>query len=135
MKLIYGPRRSGKTYQLLKLVEERGGIIICPSQTRADDLFYRAKDMGFDIARPISMSQLDKLHGHPYKELFIDDADFILKYLMFGRTSTPIHTVTMSTSDDAPEGAATTTIEVGLPPKPRRKPKVRLKAEDRRVEL
>ena len=73
MKIILAGRGGGKTYQLLRLSEETGAVIVTlhdPEQVQR-----QAEELGLKIPRPITYHQL--LHGqfHQNRGMLFDDVD------------------------------------------------------------
>ena len=77
MKVIAGPRGSGKTYALLKLANEDNGLVLTFNK-RA--LQVKAKDYGFQDVEIIDWNDL--LYGNSSsKPLYIDNAEYVLSEL------------------------------------------------------
>lgn len=57
MKIIVGGRASGKTTKLIKESAETGYRIIAFSKDAAKEIYMQAKDLGYDILRPISVKE------------------------------------------------------------------------------
>lgn len=57
MKIIVGGRASGKTTKLIQESAETGYRIIAFSHDAAREIYMQAKDLGYDILRPISVME------------------------------------------------------------------------------
>lgn len=57
MKIIVGGRASGKTTKLIKESAETGYRIVTSNEGAAKAIYMRAKDLGYDILRPISVME------------------------------------------------------------------------------
>ena len=90
MKVIYGPRCSGKTYELMRIAHETDQYIITPTRREADLLFMLAKKEGMPIRNPVSVSECLKgnLGGtpyamtHPHGGVLVDDVTRILQEVL-----------------------------------------------------
>ena len=90
MKVIYGPRCSGKTYELMRIAHETDQYIITPTRRQADMLLKLAKSEGMPIRNPVSVDEC--LTGnlrytpyaktHPYGGVLVDDVTSILQELL-----------------------------------------------------
>ena len=58
MKFISKGRRQGKTYDMIKLVSENKGYILCSTFQQAQHIYDLSKDMGLSIHFPITYSDL-----------------------------------------------------------------------------
>ena len=58
MKFISKGRRQGKTYDMIKLVSENKGYILCSTVQQAQHIYDLSKDMGLIIHFPITYSDL-----------------------------------------------------------------------------
>ena len=57
MKIIVGGRASGKTTKLIQESAKTGYRIIAFSKDAAKEIYMQAKDLGYDILRPISVME------------------------------------------------------------------------------
>ncbi|MGG3758203.1 hypothetical protein ABET26_21725 [Bacillus anthracis] len=80
--MIGGRRVCGKTTNLIKRASENNLYIVCTSKDRARSVSVLAKELGFDIPYPISVSELP-LKGH-MKEVLVDDVESVL-FAIIGR--------------------------------------------------
>ena len=86
MKVIYGPRCSGKTYELMRMAHETDQYIIVPTRREADLLFKVAKQKEMPIRNPITVHEClrSDLRHTPYARLhhnggvLVDDVTRIL---------------------------------------------------------
>lgn len=84
MKIIQGPRGSGRTLRIINECAKSGGYIVCrPFQARIID--GRAKRMGLNIPPAISYDEfIKKSYGKGIKKFHIDDAEELLKRMCPG---------------------------------------------------
>mgnify|MGYP001012134399 FL=1 len=57
MKIIYKPRQSGKTLEVIKMSAETGYRIVCHSQSECSRVFHVAQEMGLNIPFPMSIDE------------------------------------------------------------------------------
>lgn len=57
-KFVIGGRQTGKTVTLIKEASKTGGIIVVPSMYMADSVFQTARELGYNITKPITYDQL-----------------------------------------------------------------------------
>lgn len=71
MKVIYGPRCSGKTYELMRIAHETDQYIIVPTQREAQQLFKAAKRLDMPIRMPVTVNECmhGNFRGTPYARL------------------------------------------------------------------
>ncbi|KKM04919.1 hypothetical protein LCGC14_1759430 [marine sediment metagenome] len=81
MKIIYSPRRSGKTTEIIKRCAEQGGVILVPTRMMADMLIMMAADMGLEIPMPITAFDVknDRHMARNIEKLHIDNAELVLQ--------------------------------------------------------
>lgn len=98
MKIIYKPRRTGKTTDLIKLSHESGGYIVCFNQIEAERVFRIAIGMNCNIPFPISFDEFitKQYHGSGIKEFYIDNIDMCIQEV----SPVPVQTITISKTED-----------------------------------
>jgi len=71
MRVIYGPRCSGKTYELMRIAHETDQYIIVPTQREAQQLFKKAKQLDMPIRMPVTVNEClrGNFRGTPYARL------------------------------------------------------------------
>ncbi len=90
MKVVYGPRYSGKTYELMRMAHETDEYIIVPTKREADLLFKVARRNDTPIRKPVTVHEclIGNLARTPYAMLhpnggvLIDDAGRILEEIL-----------------------------------------------------
>lgn len=102
MNIVIGERCSGKTTKLIKRSEKEELLIVTATVTQAENIFIRAKSMGYVIQKPVSIHQF--LNGCRYggcyrhtKGILIDDLDIVLNCI-FG--DIPVEAVTITDRDN-----------------------------------
>lgn len=76
MKIILGGRASRKTTKLIQESAETGYRIVTFSHDAAREIYMQAKDMGYDILRPISaMEYVLKPNSFEQDGILIDDLE------------------------------------------------------------
>lgn len=80
MRLITGPRCSGKTYALIKESAQTKIPIIAPTMMMAEYIRKTAKEIGFDIPDPVSINKIVNQGGRPGK-YYIDELAMCLNQL------------------------------------------------------
>ncbi len=80
MRIIAGPRCSGKTTALIQESAETGVPIIAPSMAMANYIKTIAKEQGMDIPEPTSINKIVNHGGRPGKYL-IDELEMCLRQL------------------------------------------------------
>lgn len=105
MKIINLPRGYGKTTRLLYASEFNNAPILCVSQHHKQRLLDRAKELNLAIPEPITPS--DVINGGVFKtglrdtDIFIDDAQAVLRYLLSGLGMTGnIKAITITDEED-----------------------------------
>lgn len=96
MRIIYSPRRSGKTTSAILQAARKNAIIICHNEASARHTLALAKKMGVSIRPPISCFSVDRLRGIR-APVIVDNAELVLQSLLRG---TSIDTITLSSSRD-----------------------------------
>jgi len=94
MKIIFRPRRAGKTTDLIKECSEKGGYMVCHNYEEAHRVFKLAKDMGLNIPLPITYAQFvnKEYYGIGVKSFHIDNIDMLITYI----SSVPVETITLA---------------------------------------
>ena len=88
MEIIFGPRQSGKTVELIKRSHSSRAVIVTATQERAEAVKQMAKELQIDIPDPICIDSL--IHQKRYWGILnnghiqIDDADAVLSYICSG---------------------------------------------------
>lgn len=94
MQIIYKPRGSGKTTDLIKEAAKTFSYIVCQNYKEADRIRNRARTLGLDISYPITYREfLDgsyNLIGS--KSLLIDNVESLLQSI----SSVPIKAITLT---------------------------------------
>ena len=80
MRMIIGPRCSGKTTSLIQVSADTGIPIIAPTMTMANHIKQIAKEYGLDIPEPTSINKIVTQGGKPGKYL-IDELEMCLRQL------------------------------------------------------
>ena len=80
MRIIAGPRCSGKTTALIQESAETGVPIIAPSMAMANYIKMIAKEQGMDIPEPTSINKIVNHGGRP-GEYLIDEVEMCLRQL------------------------------------------------------
>lgn len=80
MKVIVGPRCSGKTTSLIQVSADTGIPIIAPTMAMANCIKQTAKEYGLDIPEPTSINKVVNQGGRPGKYL-IDELEMCLRQL------------------------------------------------------
>ena len=80
MRLIIGPRCSGKTTALIQESAETGVPIIAPSMAMANHIKTIATEQGIYIPEPTNINKIVNHGGRPGKYL-IDELDMCLRQL------------------------------------------------------
>ncbi len=99
MDIYVGARGSGKTATLIKKSAETGAYILVANKIQADVVFKQAKEMGYDIPFPVTVSEIIDNRIYLYDRdtkgpgLLIDELETVL-HVAFG--GIPIHGATMS---------------------------------------
>lgn len=98
MEVVYKPRGSGKTTQLIKMAAESFGTMVVYGHQQASYVADLAKRMGLDIPYPITYREF---LGQEYRAsgiicLLVDDLESLVEYIASLNGSTPIHAVAMS---------------------------------------
>lgn len=89
MEIIYKPRRSGKTTELIKACILKGGYIVCNNEREAHRIQEQAKDMGYKIPLPITYDELiNKQYSKNISKLHIDNLGIFLDRLTQGKVET-----------------------------------------------
>jgi len=80
MKIIGGPRASGKTYQLITLSAESGFYIVCGNRKQAAQIAQAAKERNLAIPFPLTFREFRgcEYYGRGIRGLLIDNADDLL---------------------------------------------------------
>ena len=83
MQIIKGKRKGGKTTEFIKMSAASGSYIVCLHQIEADRVFRQAIDAGYDIPKPITISDF---LSHRYiskgiKGFLIDNVEALLSKL------------------------------------------------------
>ena len=94
MKIIFRPRQSGKTQELIKESSKEWSYIVCHSREEAKRISRIAMEMSLNIPFPITFDEFlgHKYHSKGIKSFLIDNVEWILEQL----TDIPIRTITMS---------------------------------------
>lgn len=80
MKLITGPRYTGKTTTLMEESAKTGIPIIAPSMGMANYISTLAKEQGLEIPEPTSINKVVNRGGRPGQYL-IDELEMCLRQL------------------------------------------------------
>lgn len=77
MKIIVGGRASGKTTKLIKESAETGYRIVTSNEGAARAIYMQAKDLGYDILRPISVMEYVLAPPNSFEQdgVLIDDLE------------------------------------------------------------
>lgn len=85
MKLVLGPRGSGKTTKLLHQCAENGYVMVVMNDHARRNLLQHARQVGIEILRPATYDELlrgDILRGRKVQGIMIDDLELFLTGLM-----------------------------------------------------
>lgn len=102
MEVIVKGRQKGKTTELIKKSAETGYYILTENRNRAVSIADLAQEMGYKIPFPTTVFEYQRSHGFRgsyIKNIYIDDADAILKS-MFSRVIIEAVTMTTQLQDD-----------------------------------
>ena len=80
MRIIIGPRCSGKTTSLIQVSADTGIPIIAPTMAMANYIKQIAKEYELDIPEPTSINKVVNQGGRPGKYL-IDEMEMCLRQL------------------------------------------------------
>lgn len=80
MRMIIGPRCSGKTASLIQVSADTGIPIIAPTMAMANHVKQMAKEYELDIPEPTSINKIVNRGGKPGKYL-IDELEMCLRQL------------------------------------------------------
>lgn len=80
MRMIIGPRCSGKTTSLIQVSADTGVPIIAPTMMMAGYIKQKAKEYGLDIPEPTSINKIVNQGGKSGKYL-IDELEMCLRQL------------------------------------------------------
>lgn len=102
MRIIKGPRQSGKTTELIKLAAEHNAYIVVPSYEAAEAVAKKAREMGLDIPFPTMYSTFmrGEFYARGIRAFIIDNVDALVQY-MAGRV--PVIAISM-TEEPSGEG-------------------------------
>ena len=75
MKIIYKPRGTGKTTELVKMSAKTGFPIVC-MDTR--HITFVAQELGLEIPVPIAIRD----YKPSCEKILVDDAEYVLQYLL-----------------------------------------------------
>lgn len=99
MDIYVGGRGSGKSTTLIKKSAETGDYILVATQCQAREVYRQAKEMGYDIPFPVTVSEITtrrKYFDDSYMKkrgLLIDELRLVLD-IAFG--GIPIHGATLN---------------------------------------
>lgn len=82
MKVIYGPRCSGKTHELIRMANKNDQYIIVPTEREASRIYHEAYRQNLAIRTPISVSECLYRSRQPVGGVLIDDVTAILADLL-----------------------------------------------------
>lgn len=97
MQILLGPRKSGKTTELIKLAEKHDLYIVTPTRLMAHNLKDQAKDLGYLIHMPITWDDFiqKKYYGTNINGFLIDQIDLCLMQ----QSIVPIKAITATYSE------------------------------------
>lgn len=83
MKVIYKPRQSGKTMDLIRMSANTDKVIVCSNQTNRENIQNKAEILGLNIPEPITYSQFvqGEYRSKKISKFLIDDAEYLLEIL------------------------------------------------------
>lgn len=80
MRLIVEPRRSGKTSTMIEMIEEnKEAMLVVFSEQEADRLRMLKPELA---RRIVAASAIEQLHGRRFSELYVDNADMVLRAML-----------------------------------------------------
>lgn len=87
MKIIYGPRRSGKTTQLIRMAHKHWYYIVVKDMKEARRVSLEAEKLEFKIPFPITYKEFlgQEFYKNGIKGFLIDNADILLQQLAAGK--------------------------------------------------
>lgn len=91
IRLITGPRCSGKTTTLMEESARTSIPIIAPSMGMANYISMLAKEQGLNIPEPTSINKMVNRGGHP-GQYYIDELEMCLKQLGIDPVAATINT-------------------------------------------
>ncbi len=84
MEVISKPRRGGKTTEVVRLVRERNGILIVPSQSCRTDILGRFDLREDQVVTWYQATTGNWLKGVSWKRpIYIDNVDWVLKTMLW----------------------------------------------------
>ena len=95
VKLIFKPRQSGKTSELIRMSEETNAYILTPNRMMAQHISKMAEEQGHNILFPVTLDEYlnSRFKGSHVRHILIDDADMILQQIF---NEVTIDAITMS---------------------------------------
>lgn len=94
MKVITGPRQSGRTTEAIRLANEHDANLVVHSKQHATRIYH--SDTYPDLEKfPITYQELESNHRARQQRVVIDDLDMFLRH----QFDVPIEAVTMTTSE------------------------------------
>lgn len=105
MKVIIGPKGSGKTTKLIKICAKEGGYIVCQHQQEAHRIFQIARDMGCVIPLPITYDEFlrREYYGPGVRTIYVDNVDMLIQ-TMASMGGVRVNAITLTKSNDTKEG-------------------------------
>lgn len=97
--LISRERGEGKTHDLIITSAMTGYPIVCYNERSVEHVKNMAKEMGYEIPTPKSMTTLN--HYKPYEEnILVDDLQFFLEEMLDKYFGSHVVTSTITISED-----------------------------------
>ncbi len=106
MDIIIGQRGSGRTMKLIEACsKDKGSVIVCPTSHMAKWTSDLAKQLGYDIAEPISFDTFCKgrVQGKKIPKYYFDNLDLSLQqcagYSSIGAATFELHNMEVMMAD------------------------------------
>ena len=98
MKIIYKPRNSGKTTELIKIAAKGFYYIVCANYKVVQRIANQARDMKLDIPFPVTFDEFIRreYYARGVNGFVIDEADRLLQYM----SSVPVDAITLTNYED-----------------------------------
>ena len=83
MKIIYRPRQTGKTYELIKQADNYNGYIVTMNRRSCENILGLAEKHNFKINFPLTLDEFLRGEFYPQgvKKVYFDNVDLILQNL------------------------------------------------------
>jgi predicted AAA+ superfamily ATPase len=98
VKVIYKPRQSGKTTELIEMASIGGGYVVCHNRAEACSLERAARELGKSILFPITFDEYlsGAFAARNIKEFYIDNVELLLSRLSM---TVPVKAIAVNKED------------------------------------